>query len=509
MTDRHPTSLDARGRAAGSALRVTAELRPLAATRPGVVRHRTWVRPVALLAVTAALLALLFVVARREDDAVDRDSSGLQYVIGDLPAGWSVESVKDAGVDMWGDAAQDAVALYGTAGDPTAPTIHLYLPPSEVSYDVSMLIGTTEVRHFEIDGRASGCGSTAFGAPMTRCIAALAGGGVVVTAAHLTFEQLVPVLQALVLADGMPTLDPAALPAGMVLLRSGDTKHESAMKPGGGNTADVSHVLYAGPGGATQFLTTGWADQHELAAAFNDSMHAVQVGAVTGFAGVGDGPGLVRVVWTHDGRSFALTATATEAEAVALAASVRPASAIEWANLQPNPDSTTTAPDRTSPDTTTTAPDDTLVDSPPATLDPSVDTITDVRVQLTIGGTTADDLRLSSALPDGTFGEIEVVILGTNLLFRGDNSGMGIDISQWEEPYAQEMGDQAGYFVITTDRTYATLRVTRSNGERYIMDITEIPDHPGIYAAVIGVPTGEMVSFELVDAKGTTLLGTP
>jgi len=509
MTDRHPTSLDARGRAAGSALRVTAELRPLAATRPGVVRHRTWVRPVALLAVTAALLALLFVVARREDEAVDRDPSGLQYVIGDLPAGWSVESVKDAGVDMWGDAAQDAVALYGTAGDPTAPTIHLYLPPSEVIYDVSLLIGTTEVRQFEIDGRASGCGSATFGAPMTRCIATLAGGGVVVTAAHLTFEQIVPVLQTLAMVHGLPTLDEASLPAGMALLGSGDTKHESAMKPGGGNTADASHVLYTGPGGATHFLTIGWADQQQLAAAFNDTVHAVQVGTGSGFAGVGDDPGLVRVVWTRDGRSFALTATGTEAEAVALAASVRPASAIEWANLQPDPDSTTTAPDGTSPDTTNTAPDDTLVDSPPATHDPSLSTITDVSVELTIDAATPDDMRLSAALPDGTFGGIDMVIIGTNLLFRTGTGGSGVDISQWTGPYPVWMGDQAGYAVITTDRTYATLRVTRSNGERYIMDITEIPDHPGIYAAVIGVPTGEMVSFELVDAKGTTLLGTP
>lgn len=503
MDDSTLSRLDARGRDAAAALHAAAPTPRMQGLAKSTSATATWVRPVALLAVAASIVALLVVVPSLRRDAVDRDTDSLRYVIGDLPADWSVLTVKDPGVELEQSHPDDSIALYGTSDDPSAPTIQLYVPEQEVLVDAAMLFNATEVRQFEVDGRASGCGTEVYRAPRWLCMVQTERGGVLAYAAHVSFEQLSASLQTMVLQDRVPALDPAALPAGMTLLWAGSTGEESAVGTGSGASKSTAAVGYQAGAQRGGFLTVGWADEEQLAAAFNDTMHPVTIQGVVGHAGSNDATGTMRAVWTVGERSFSLSITGTEEELLAMAESVRPATETEWASLL-------LAAEEATPDTNPpgTAPTTTLPPDVPVTMNPAVQTVVDVPVTLSIGGVSSDDVHLSAALPDGTFGGIDLAIIGNYVLFRiGLGGGTGMDISQGEGYDATPIANDAGCSLVTVDPSgFAQLRVTRSNGERYVMDVIELPGHPGIYAAVIGVPEGEMVSYEVLDAQGEVVL---
>ena len=121
--------LDERGRAAGAGLRAAATFRP-AASDTALVPSRTprgmvWAAALALVAVVAGVV---YLTGRDTPpaDTPDPTTGSLRSVLGDLPEGWSVTSAKDVGVATAPNN-DDGVqyVLYGTSGDPTAPTVLL------------------------------------------------------------------------------------------------------------------------------------------------------------------------------------------------------------------------------------------------------------------------------------------------------------------------------------------------------------------------------------------------
>jgi hypothetical protein len=62
-----------------------------------------------------------------------------------------------------------------------------------------------------------------------------------------------------------------------------------------------------------------------------------------------------------------------------------------------------------------------------------------------------------------------------------------------------------GAYVYTTDMVSTTLRVIRTSGERYNVDLVDVPGDPGRRVAYIAVPLGELWGADVIDAFGKVL----
>lgn len=514
MSDERCALIDARGHAAAGALRTQASLRlptrPLAAAPH---RRNGWLRPALLVTVVGALVAALVIVAASDDaPSVGHDPKGLRYLVGDLPTGWKATSTKDAGVRV--DVPQfDAHGyLYGTAGDPTAPTIELrWNDPAhprkdlyEFGFGFAFLMGTTDLRQFEVAGRDAGCGNSTYVPGGVECVVDTNDGMVYVTSGGLSAEALSGLLQAMTITADGPTLPDAVLPAGMVFIGARDLSETSPVVHGSGGSLGSAAVVYQGPGESTAWLETSWAGGDDLAAAATAAdwqrttvaEHAAFIGAAT------EGRG-VRLLWQQDGRVFSLGMVGDTADALAMAESVRAARGDEWSAIGAVPD-VPQSPDTTTGATETSGPSD-GGDGSPVTLAPGVD-IADVDVVQRMEQVTPDDYRFTVALPDGTFGGGAVAVVAGNVFLRTDyGTGFHLSLaSSLDGPVANGIGDNnvGGAFAVSRDPQWTILRVTRSNGERYTMQMVELPGHPGVWIGVVLLPPGTLVTAEILDATG-------
>ena len=120
MSDELFALIDARGHAAGAGLQRAATTHSWAAVPPK--RPVVWVRPALVLAAVVALLAGLVWVAHKPTPPAGHTPAGLRYVIGDVPAGWTLESTQDQSSTA-PQAYGIVAASYGTYDDPTAPYV--------------------------------------------------------------------------------------------------------------------------------------------------------------------------------------------------------------------------------------------------------------------------------------------------------------------------------------------------------------------------------------------------
>ncbi|MDO8391387.1 MAG: hypothetical protein Q7V57_12960 [Actinomycetota bacterium] len=520
MSDELFALIDARGRAAGAALRAEAVFR--APARAKVTSPtRGWLRPVLLVGVVAAMVVGLVMVAGRGDDqAVDHAPSGLRYLVGDLPDGWTAHAAKDAGVSTGADFHNVQLTLYGTSGNPATPALQLaWSDPAQADDGEMNLMGdfatvlhfTAAIRSFTVSGRDAACGELPD--DELYCSVDLAEGLVQLRARQVPFEAVKVALQTLRIVDGSPQLDQASLPSTVAFVTSGDMDVVSAAAAGNVDSVEVSSVEYVRSDGDALRLVTGWADQQDIAfAAMQGRFQRVPFGEGVAYWKVLNDPTSAQLVWVSDGRSLSLTARGDVSTLVALAASVRPASNAEWADMPVRPQAggdigTEDTIIEAAPETTGPGTDSSDDVDPPVTLAPGTD-IVDVPVTQVMVATSPDDADFSVQLPDGTFATVSIAILGDSVLVRKPGGGAtGGPLSSMADPFVMYLGNdgRSGAYILTTDASVRQLRVTRSNGERYVMDFVQMPAHPGVFIAVLPLPANSLIRADVIDAAGRVL----
>ena len=400
----------------------------------------------------------------------------------------------------WTAAGSFRTSMYGAADDPSAPAIVLGIG-DELNMDgvAGMGAASTDMRRWTFGDDGTGlCGSDPSG--MRRCLLWVDGRVIGAHATGWTDADLQRMLSSVRIDGGTPLLDESALPAGTSLL--GTWKNQVPTPDAATDGSEpVSALSYLDRTGRRFVLTTGHAATHDIASAFElGATDATTVDGVTYYSG-DLGPLAYRtVVWERDGRTFVLGAIgAPDDDLIALARGVRPASADEWAAAvsatPPAVDQMPAAPTTVAPPTT-------------AAFAPAPATVTDVPVTVTaVDGEDGGGLVLTAALPDGSATPLTLFVVpgGQVPVLDGIADPYGLDDAGRPVVMAARSDTSWAAFVVTTEPSARQLRVTRSNGDRYVADLVPYPGQDGTWVAAIVVPRDEIVGAELVDEFGNRL----
>ena len=266
------------------------------------------------------------------------DAAQLNYVFGDLPDGVSYNY--GIGADESTAPISDPVpytwarALYGTSQDPSAPLLTL-LEGDEVvapGFDELDRYELQDRHAFTVHGRRAECGrndvaaTLHLGPTQVWCFVETANELVFATGLRLDMTTMVSMMHGLTLDAQEPRIESSVLPSGMTLLR-----HESSADSSQWATSGLwmSGTCYGSAG-----LTVGWADEFEMAdiAWKFDDWTNVDVNGHRGVLGFNPGNSQHMIVWTADGRAFALEVSG-KFDALTLARAVRAATPTEWATM--------------------------------------------------------------------------------------------------------------------------------------------------------------------------------
>lgn len=514
MNDKLITLTDTRGRAAGTALQRAAMAH--AWNAPAPKRPTVWLRPALVMAaVVAVIVGLLWVSGRSAEPADQRDPADLRYVIGDLPEGWTASEAHDESTSLRPNDFGLTVAAYGTPNDPMAPYAQvLWLePPTNGSVSFPDLAGYSNLREVSAGSGVAACGDDRH---VVHCALQIPDGPLQLGAVGLADTQLGQLLVAVQIVDGEPFIEPSKLPTGMTRLWHGNPFAQNPVvwswQLGAGPSTVVYSIASRDTGGG---LAIGWADENDMAsAAMIGEFTRVDVGGNQGYIGTTPVPGLREVVWRDGDLTFALYSHDPSVDLVAMAESVRPASAAEWSAIAV--DATATEPDATTPTegTEVATPESTIQGAAPTETDPPITVdaageVRDVTVLQTVRPINEFDASYSCELPSGTYGSVQIAVVAGTVLAR-EPSGNGsfewrVDGPVFTEATPYAIGGADGVIAISTDPAARQLRVTQANGDRYVLDLVPVQNHPEVRVGVIVLPTASFVTYDVIDADGNVL----
>ncbi len=266
------------------------------------------------------------------------EASQLNFLFGDLPDGVSYNY--GIGADESTAPISNPVpytwarALYGTSQDPSAPLLELSEGAlvAAAGFDELDTFEAQDRHAFTVHGRRAECGridlfaTLHLGPTQVWCYVETANELVYARGLRLDMTTMVSMMHGLTLDAQEPRIESSVLPSGMTLLR-----HESSPDSPQWATSGVamSGTCYGSAG-----LTVGWADEFEMADIgwrFDDWTN-VDVNGHRGVLGFNPGNSQHLIVWTADGRAFALEVSG-KFDALTLARSVRAATPTEWATM--------------------------------------------------------------------------------------------------------------------------------------------------------------------------------
>ncbi|MEN9645529.1 MAG: hypothetical protein RL238_2198 [Actinomycetota bacterium] len=487
--------LDERGRAAGAGLRAAATFRPATIdTTPAPSRTPRGMVWAAALALVAVVAGVVYLTGRDTPpaDTPDPTTGSLRYVLGDLPEGWSVTSAKDAGVSTAPD--NDAgvqYVLYGTSGDPTAPTLLLLWSGDVLDYSVSDFQATgAEYRELLVAGQNAVCGK--FGA-LAAVICAVPTspdsglGTVIVRAGGMTLDQIASTVEQLVV-DPAPSLPVDQLPAGAVQLGAGVGTDSMFVAVGEPDPAGIVSVEYATATGEPVYLLTGDGATQQLAgAATITSWTRRDAGGVTYFVSAPNGEQR-GVLWARDGLVFALSAPVSEDELIRLAASVRPATDDEWAALPPRLGEGTAV---------TSVPPTVDTQAPPT----SVASSYEVEVGLTVEPLPGGRVQVSSTGEGTSSSTFTLRLTETEFAFTAGSFSAAGGLSPIG-PLVNPINAEPGVWAIIPGG--GTLVVHTVDGGQFTARTSQPVEGVDVDFALVAVPL-EVIAAEAFDADGTLL----
>ena len=518
MSDDLMVLTDTRGRDAGSALQRAATTRSWNSTAPR--RPVMWLRPALVMATLASVIAGLVWVAGRPAEPTDqRDPAGLRYVIGDVPAGWTAQQALGAEGDSTSTLSNIRISTFGTSGDATAPMLRIaWQDPSRESDNslggLSGIASYDNLREVAVGTGVAACGDDG---TSLRCALNSTFGLLQVSSTGLTDDDVGRLLSEVEYVDGDTVIAPAHLPEGMTQLSRGGIEQSPVlwvpMKVPG--ASQVKYTLSTRDDWL--ILSTGWAVDNDLAgvATWGD-MQKVDVGGHVAYLGTSRPLGATGLFWTDGVRAFSLVSSESSLDLLAMAASVRAATSDEWAAILIDQPVVT---DYTSPvEGTLVDASETTVLEAPAETDPPVSAPTsadlhDIPVSQIVRPISDFDAAYSSELPDGVFGQLHIAVVADTVLVR-DAAGRG-GVLSWQldgtvftqaNPYFGKTDGMYGVVAVSTDPGAAQLRVTRRNGDRYVLDLVAVQNQPDLRVAVMLLPPASLVTFDVVDAEGNVLV---
>ena len=514
----HP--IDGRARRAATDIIRLADARPLPLSTPRRKRRRPpWTIALATAAVVALVVSGLVALNRRATPADVPDPRPTNWIIGDPPGGLAATLRSDH--RPWPAQSASFVSVYAT-GDGPLGTVVMVTEPSAIdvaagvdSSGAELPSGAQAIYERVVDGRQI----TVATLPNRRRLALFKIGGVGwrMHTTPLTDDQVFRLAGAVVAGpDGHATIPDNALPDDVTLVGSGTSQVLGATTSLSA-IADTTRVDYTGTQDDRTRLAFAFGPRsaaEEASLAVFEQLTPTQVNDDPGWLASSAG-GVPLLVWRHGDELFALAANdppiQSDVDLLTVARSVRPATATEWSAI-PTSSAQPTAPEGTTNATIAATPGD---GGPPDTASPvtlaqGVEPV-DTDIVVTATSVTPNEMTVRDELADGTSYETSFVVLTSAVRIQAGAGAQGgfytLNLPMSVDPALQPISDDrfSGVTVVTQRSDAASLRVLRSNGERYTTPLTSAAAHPNVRFAAILFPAHQMYGFELLAKDGSVI----
>lgn len=493
----HESIDDIAGRAV-AALRRDVAIRSLPELR--LRTPRRWVAPVVALAAVAVVVLGLIAIGTNRSEPVSNDPARLRWLVRDLPSGWRPTNVFDSTTAPTRPSTPNPFAMnvYATDAEPLGPSLTVQgTTDTTQAIEIGSYSGDVlSYEEFDLDGKRAAFATLPSGG--RGLYVEINSAWVYMSSRGLSDEVLRGLARTLTPdAAGHYDVAGSAVPDGM-------HKVVSANDP---PQREIVSIMYSPPGFSQGMLEL--AIQPASSALIGRvstgyDFTAVTRGDFSGYLGSLELPNETAgttawlALWTEDGLQFSLSGRDVGSDQILdAAASASQASPDEWAALA---GSQVAAPEATAPA------DATPPDVPVSTEPSFVGEPRDVAVTVTVDDVSSNEQRWSGMLPTGeswsakisrVYDRMDVRYYVDQKLTQG-GFGMSTDAAAGNQvTCCNPMG-------ITKDPKAASLRVLRSNGERYTIPLHELPGTDGVRVALIAIPDSTLLA-ELIDAGGNVL----
>jgi hypothetical protein len=496
-------SIDDRARRAVQQLRSNTSVRSLPELR--LRERRRWLAPiVAAAVVVAVVIGLVVIGTNRNDRTLGNDPARFQWIVTELPAGWSAQKAFDpfAPGDRKPPAPIDNV--YATVTAPEGPVLEV--TGSNGSADAEIVPGEgtsfneTNYRELTIDGRRAALADS-----NGQRIMYIETGGhwMKLTSRHIDDESLARLAESAIRnVDGTALIPPTKLTNGLKLLAPAGVPRDPTWLARLDGELSVYGVVADGSRILGLSVSRPVASVRAGVALLSDN-HSVSIGTAIGYAGSFnlDPPTVVAqtLYWERDGLAFYLYGQGlTETEMLAAAISIRPATPDEWTALV-NAPATNEVSQGTIPTGTT----------PANTVAPPTPAIHDVPIEVSVTVVSPNEQTWSGVLPTGERWSLDLARVYNTISFLGEVDGQSAGISgdsfDTRDGTTSIQGFDGGY-VVTADKRGSAMRILRSNGDRYTIALRDLPGTNGLRVAVLALPdTSPEQRIELIDATGNVI----
>ena len=508
------TLVDTRARAAGAALREAAARRPVtsrsqlapSASSGGRPARSGALRPALIVAAVLIFVAALVAVATRDPQpAQPVGPKDLRYIVTGLDQFWTVDGARDGGGVESNELPGYFGTLYGTLGDPTKPGMVVSWVDANAANTkpfnderFAVLIKTSNLEQFEVNGLPAACGDRQNGA--TQCRVETERGFVATFSLGLAHADLRKMLST-VRHDGTAvTIDPASVPTSLTRLSSGTLGSvywgSDVFSPA------ASAVRWTNSDGSAVTVTVIHDDGKRLTRrAVEPGWETTRIGEVSGFHRSA-GANLATLNWLRDGKVFTVEATlgsnqpgSAEDLAMQFATALRRASDTDWAALPPWRD------DVIDPGTEVTA---TSTEASPSSVSvPGTGQETDVTVGLDRVAQFGGEFTVRSTGPGVANDDVATIGMALDSFrIRSDGGTNGRQVTS--EPVLDVVPLDAfrGVYLLTS--VDGELVVTGQNGTRYHATPEALFEGNDIRFAMVILPNN-FVKAEFVAPDGTVL----
>jgi hypothetical protein len=240
------------------------------------------------------------------------------------------------------------------------------------------------------------------------------------------------------------------------------------------------------------------------AAAMSFDFQKVSLGDFSGFVGSQTSDNATppatawTVLWRRDGLDFQVSGQdLTKDQILTAAASASPASSDEWEQLLRSQSATpvATASAGTSPPEVSTDSQPTFAGEP-----------RDVAASVTVDDVSSNEEEWSGVLPTGESwtANISRVYDRMDIRYSIDGKLVETGFGTSTQPPTGTSVSCCNPIAVTNNPQAASLRVLRSNGDRYTIPLHEMPGTGGVRVALIAIPDGTLLA-ELIDTNGTVI----
>ena len=487
--------IDDVARRAVAAMRNDVSIRPLPELNLRTPRRWTAL-VVAFAAVAAVVVGLIAIGTNRNESVGNHDPTRLHWLLRDLPSGWKPTDVFDSATspphripDVF------ATNLYASDAAPLGPMLSVQ--------------GSTDTTQAIVIGSFSGdaLGYVEFDLGGKRAaFARLQNGGrglyveihsswVYLASRNISDEVLIQLAATLAPdASGHFDVGASALPAGLHKVVPMTDPRRELVSIGYSSPASASGIVLLAISPAASALV----GSPQMSFDFQPA----SVGEGRGFVGSltsenSDPPTTAWVVlWIRDGLDFEVSGQGlTKEQTLAAAASTSRASPDEWTALGSQAGQTDPAPSGTSP-----------AEVPGDTQPSFVGELRDVNVTVTVDDVSSNEEQWSGALPTGELWTAKITRVYDQMDVRYSIDGNIVEsgFGTSTQPPTGTSVSCCNPLAITNNPQAASLRVLRSNGDRYTFPLHELPGTGGVRVALIAIPDGTFLA-ELLDANGDVL----